>query len=86
MRRAASLGYRTFVAGRLYVSGNFEAASHGGGGMNARFVYAPGRLLCDGGPVYDSCGRPELTENGRKIVEAFDGLTSVYPDQEETNE
>ena len=28
----ASLGYRTFVAGRLYVSGEFEAAFHGGGG------------------------------------------------------
>ena len=28
----ASLGYRTFVAGRLYVSGEFEASYHGGGG------------------------------------------------------
>ena len=56
-----SLGHRTFVAVRLYVSGEFEAASHCG-------------------------GRPELRENGRKIVEAFDGLTSVYPDREETNE
>ncbi len=28
----ASLGYRTFVAGRVYVSGEFEAAFHGGAG------------------------------------------------------
>ena len=28
----ASLGYRTFVAGRAYVSGEFEAAFHGGSG------------------------------------------------------
>ena len=28
----ASLGYRTFVAGRAYVSGEFEAAFHGGAG------------------------------------------------------
>ena len=28
----ASLGYRTFVAGRLYVSSELEAAFHGGGG------------------------------------------------------
>ncbi len=28
----ASLGYRTFIAGRLYVSGELEAAYHGGGG------------------------------------------------------
>ena len=28
----AALGYRTFVTGRLYVSGEFEAALHRGGG------------------------------------------------------
>ena len=28
----ASFGYRTFVAGRVYVSGDFEAAFHGGAG------------------------------------------------------
>ncbi|MCY3814463.1 MAG: hypothetical protein OXH15_22005 [Gammaproteobacteria bacterium] len=28
----ASLGYRTFVAGRVYISGEFEAAVHGGAG------------------------------------------------------
>ena len=32
-----------------------------------------------------SCDRPELTETGREIAEAFDGLTSVYPDREGTN-
>ena len=31
----------------------------------------------DGAEVRDACGRPELTERGRKIVDAFDGLTSV---------
>ena len=40
----------------------------------------------DGAAVQDSCDGPELTETGRKIVEAFNGLTSVYPDREETSE
>lgn len=82
----ASLGYRTFITGRLYVSGELEAAYHGGGspagylregtgvgdrdvwpgpwsvnkeggaGMNARFGYAPGGLLGEGGSVYVVAG------------------------------
>lgn len=39
----------------------------------------------DGAEVRASCDSPELTETGRKIVEAFDGLTPVYPDREGTN-
>ena len=35
----------------------------------------------DGTEVRHSCDRPDLTEIGRDIVEAFDGLTSVYPDR-----
>ena len=34
----------------------------------------------DGAEVRAACGRPELTETGREVVEAFGGLTSVYPD------
>lgn len=83
-----SLGYRKFVAGRLYVTGEFEATLRGGGGdgpsgylregtgpgdrdvwpgpwsvqkkrglgMNARFGYAPGGLLGEGGSVYAVAG------------------------------
>ena len=40
----------------------------------------------DGAEVRASCDRPELTETGREIVEAFDGLTPVYPDREGTKE
>lgn len=36
--------------------------------------------------VQASCDRPELTETGREIVKAIDGLTSVYPDLERTKE
>ena len=39
----------------------------------------------DGREVRDSCDRPELTEAGREIVDAFDGLTSVHPDPNGTN-
>ena len=39
----------------------------------------------DGTEVRDSCDRPELTEAGREIVDAFDGLTSVYPGPNGTN-
>ena len=39
-----------------------------------------------GTEVHDSCGRLELTETGREIIEAFDGLTSICPDCEETRE
>lgn len=40
----------------------------------------------DGTEVHDSCNWPELTETGREVVEAFDGLTSVYPDRGGTKE
>ena len=36
----------------------------------------------DGAEVRHACDRPDLTSTGREIVEAFDGLTSVYPDRE----
>lgn len=36
----------------------------------------------DGAEVRDSCNRPELSERGRKIVDAFNGLTSVYLDRD----
>lgn len=39
-----------------------------------------------GTEVHDSCHRLELTETGREIIEAFDGLTFVCPDCEETRE
>ena len=39
----------------------------------------------DGTEVRDSCDRPELTEAGCEIVDAFDGLTSVYPNPNGTN-
>ena len=39
----------------------------------------------NGTEVRASCDRPELTETGRKIFEAFDGLTSVFPDRDGTN-
>ena len=42
-------------------------------------------LFGDGAGVCASCGRPELTETGREIVDAFYGLTSVYPDREGTH-
>ena len=35
----------------------------------------------DGAEVRDSCDRPELTEEGRIIVDAFDGLASVQFDR-----
>ena len=38
----------------------------------------------DGAEVRHACDRPDLTSTGREIVEAFDGLTSVYPDREGT--
>ena len=41
----ASLGYRTFVSGRLYISGEFEATYYGGG--------APGGYLREGTGVGD---------------------------------
>ena len=40
----------------------------------------------DGAEVCAACDRPELTETGRNIVEAFDGLASVYLDREGTKE
>ena len=41
-----------------------------------------GRLpFSDGAEVRDSCDRPELTEKGRIVVDAFDGLASVIPDR-----
>ena len=40
----------------------------------------------DGTDACESCDRPELTERGREIIDAFDGLTSVYPDREGTKE
>lgn len=40
----------------------------------------------DGAELRASCDRPELTEAGREIVEAFDGLTPVFPDREGTKE
>ena len=38
----------------------------------------------DGAEVRSACDRRQLTETGRKIVDAFDGLTSVYPDRDGT--
>ena len=40
----------------------------------------------DGAGVRNSCDRPELTEKGRIVVEAVDGLTSVCPDREGAKE
>lgn len=40
----------------------------------------------DGVEVRNSCDRPELTEKGRIVVEAVNGLTSVYPDCEGAKE
>ena len=40
----------------------------------------------DGTELHNICDRSELTESGREIVEAFDGLASVHPDREETKE
>ena len=40
----------------------------------------------DGAEVRASCDRTGLTETGRKIVEAIDGLTPVCPGREGTNE
>lgn len=40
----------------------------------------------DGAEVRNSCDRPELTEKGRIVVEAVDGLTSVYPDRKGAKE
>ena len=37
--------------------------------------------FADGAEARDSCDTPELTEKGRIIVDAFDGLTSVYLDR-----
>ena len=46
-----------------------------------------GRLaFSDGTEVRDSCDRPELTETGRKVVNAFAGLAPVYPGREGTKE
>ena len=39
----------------------------------------------DGEGVCGSCDRLELTETGREIVDAFDGLTSVHPDRDGAN-
>ena len=33
----------------------------------------------NGTELRDCCGGPELTEPGRMVVNAFDGLASVYP-------
>ena len=38
----------------------------------------------DGAEVRDSCDRPELTEEGRIIVDAFDGLALVHLDRDGT--
>lgn len=35
--------------------------------------------FADGAEVRASCDREELTDTGRKIRDAFDGLASVYP-------
>lgn len=35
----------------------------------------------DGAEVRNACDRPELTEKGRMVIDAFDGLTSVCPDR-----
>ena len=40
----------------------------------------------DGAEVRNSCDRPELTEKGRMVVEAVDGLTPVCPDREGAKE
>ncbi len=40
----------------------------------------------DGAEVRDFCDRPELTRKGRMVVDAIDGLTSVYPDRERVKE
>lgn len=40
--------------------------------------------FANGTEVCASCDRPHLTETGRQIVKAFDGLTSVYPASEGT--
>jgi len=40
----------------------------------------------DGAEVRNSCDRPELTEKGRRVVDAVDGLTSVCPDREGAKE
>ena len=40
----------------------------------------------DGAEVRNSCDRPELTEKGRRVVDTFNGLTSVYPDREGAKE
>ena len=39
----------------------------------------------DGAEVRDSCSKPELTETGRTVVDAVNGLTSVYCDREGAN-
>ena len=36
----------------------------------------------DGAEVRDSCNKPELTETDRMVVDAVNGLTSVYCDRE----
>ncbi len=40
----------------------------------------------DGTEVHETCNWPELTETGREVVRAFEGLTSVYPDCEGAKE
>lgn len=40
--------------------------------------------FANGATVRDSCDRPELTEDGRIIVDAFNGLASVQFDRDET--
>jgi len=40
----------------------------------------------NGAEVRNSCDRSELTEKGRIVVDAFDGLTSVCPDRERAKE
>ena len=49
--------------------------------MSLEALAFPGWFDClpftDGAEVRDSCDKRELTENGRQIADAFDGLTSV---------